>query len=113
MVFVIEQINDKNFRRENNDLHTDIHVGLKEALLGFSLEIKHLDDHIVTLKRDSVIQPGEVLRIKGEGMPKHQSSEKGDLYVKVHVIFPSHLTEKQNESKTFLLILFLNLKNFF
>lgn len=80
-------------------MHTDIHISLKEALLGFSRDIKHLDDHIVTLKRDSVIQPGEVLRVKGEGMPKHQSSEKGDLYVKVHVIFPTNLTEKQIESK--------------
>lgn len=96
---MIEQINDKNFRRENNDLHTDIHISLKEALLGFAREIKHLDEHIVPIKRDSVIQPGEVIRVKGEGMPKHQSSEKGDLYVKVHVIFPTNLTEKQNESK--------------
>jgi len=79
-------------------LHTDIHISLKEALLGFNRDIKHLDDHLVTIKRDSIIQPGEVLRIKGEGMPKHQSSEKGDLFVKVHVIFPTNLTEKQIES---------------
>ena len=80
-------------------MHTDIHISLKEALLGFSREIKHLDDHLVSIKRDAVIQPGDVLKIKGEGMPKHQSSEKGDLYVKVHVIFPTNLTEKQIESK--------------
>lgn len=79
-------------------MHTDIHISLKEALLGFTREIKHLDDHVVLLKRESVIQPGEVLKVKSEGMPKHQSSDKGDLYVKVHVIFPTNLTEKQIES---------------
>ena len=34
-------------------------------------------------------------------MPKHQSSDKGDLYVKVNVIFPTNLTEKQKESKKY------------
>ena len=80
-------------------MHTEIHISLKEALLGFNREIKHLDDHIVTVKKDSIVQPGDVIRIKGEGMPKHQSSDKGDLYVKIHVIFPTNLTEKQIESK--------------
>ena len=79
-------------------MHTDIHISLKESLLGFTRDIKHLDDRLVTLKRDSVIQPGEVIKVKGEGMPKHQSSEKGDLYVRVHVIFPTYLTENQIES---------------
>ena len=66
----------------------------------------------MSIKRDYVIQPGEVLRIKGEGMPKHQSSEKGDLYVKVHVIFQTNLTEKQIESKktfSFLALMHFNL----
>jgi len=34
-------------------------------------------------------------------MPKHQSSDKGDLFVKVNVIFPTNLFEKQLESKSF------------
>jgi len=101
LVFIIEQINDNNFRRENNDLHTRIIISLKEALLGFKREIKHLDDHLVLIKRDTVIQPGEVLKIRGEGMPKHQSSEKGDLYIKVDVFFPNNLTEKQIQSNFF------------
>jgi DnaJ-class molecular chaperone len=79
-------------------LHTEINITLKEALLGFSTEIRHLDDHIVLVDRDSVIQPGEIIRIKGEGMPKHQTSDKGDLFVKVNVNFPNSLTEKQIES---------------
>ena len=30
-------------------------------------------------------------------MPRHQRSEKGDLFVKVNVIVPHELTEKQKE----------------
>jgi DnaJ-class molecular chaperone len=72
---------------------------LKEALLGFEREITHLDDRKITVKRGIVTQPGDIIIIRGEGMPAHQSSEKGDLFVKVDIKFPQILTEKQIESK--------------
>ncbi len=72
---------------------------MKEALLGFEREIKHLDDHIVQIKKDGVVQPGDVIKLRGEGMPVHQSSERGDLFVKIEIEFPYQLTEKQIESK--------------
>jgi DnaJ-class molecular chaperone len=49
--------------------------------------------------RNDVTQPGHVIKIEEEGMPKHQSSEKGDLYITVNIKFPKILTEKQLESK--------------
>ena len=49
------------------------------------------------VSRDGVTQPGFVIKVIGEGMPRHQRSEKGDLYVKVNVIIPTELTEKQKE----------------
>lgn len=99
MIFVVEEIrtSDVLFIRDNDDLRYDIFISLKEALLGFNKEIKHLDNHIVYLNRTTVTQPGHVIKIKGEGMPKHQKSEKGDLYVKVNVLIPNILTEKQKE----------------
>lgn len=82
-------------------MHSSIHISLKEALLGFSKDLVHLDEHIVKIKKEGVVQPGDVIKIKGEGMPVHQSSEKGDLYVTIHIVFPGELTEKQKESKIF------------
>jgi DnaJ family protein B protein 11 len=72
---------------------------LKEALLGFEKEIKHLDDHIVTISKNGVVQPGDIIKIRGEGMPIHQSSDTGDLFVKIEILLPTELTEKQKESK--------------
>jgi DnaJ-class molecular chaperone len=31
-------------------------------------------------------------------MPVHQSSERGDLFVKIEISFPNELTEKQKQS---------------
>eukprot|EP00967_Tisochrysis_lutea_P101552 scaffold152497_cov31-Tisochrysis_lutea.AAC.2 len=55
-------------------------IPLRAALLGFETSFPHLDGHTVTVKRTGVTKPGQTMRIKGEGMPKHGfSSEFGDL----------------------------------
>ena len=78
-------------------------ISLKEALLGFRRTLRHLDGHEVVVERRGVASapasasasggsggsdvsevtvPGQVIRIKGEGMPKHNTpSEHGDLLV--------------------------------
>jgi DnaJ family protein B protein 11 len=99
LIFVIHEIPHPVFKREKNDLHTNLVISLKEALLGFKKQITHLDGHQVTIKKEGVVQPGDVIKIKEEGMPVHQTSEKGDLYVKIEIKFPELLTEKQKESK--------------
>lgn len=98
LIFVIQELPHPDFKREKNDLHTVLDVSLKEALLGFEKEIKHLDGHSIAVKKNSVVQPGDVIKVRGEGMPVHQSSERGDLFVKLNIVFPGKLTEKQKES---------------
>jgi DnaJ-class molecular chaperone len=98
LIFVVKEIPHPVFRRENNDLHTVLEITLKEALLGYEKEIVHLDDRKIPVKKNGVTQPGDVIKIEEEGMPKHQSSEKGDLYIRLDIKFPQILTEKQIES---------------
>jgi DnaJ family protein B protein 11 len=95
LIFMINEIPDMWYRREKNDLHYNLRITLKEALLGFEKEIKHLDEHVVFIKKDGITQPGDIIKVRGEGMPIHQSSEKGDLYVRVDIYFPTFLTEAQ------------------
>lgn len=44
-----------------------------------------------------VTKPGEVRKIKGEGMPIQDSSKKGDLLVKFSIEFPKSLDDEQKE----------------
>ncbi|XP_004300467.1 PREDICTED: dnaJ protein ERDJ3B [Fragaria vesca subsp. vesca] len=83
------------FRREGNDLHTTITITLVQALVGFEKTIEHLDDHLVDISSQKITKPKEVRKFKGEGMPLHFHSKKGDLYVKFEVLFPTSLTEEQ------------------
>jgi molecular chaperone DnaJ len=82
------------FRREGYDLHLKVPISFVQATLGARLTIPTLKDN-----RDLTIppgtQPGEVIRIKGEGVPYPKGSRKGDLLVEVRVVVPRTLTPRQ------------------
>ncbi|XP_013632112.1 PREDICTED: dnaJ protein ERDJ3B-like [Brassica oleracea var. oleracea] len=84
------------FRRDGNDLHMTINITLVEALVGFEKSFKHLDDHGVDIGSKGITNPKEVKKFKGEGMPLHYSTKKGNL-VTFEVMFPSSLTEDQKK----------------
>jgi DnaJ-class molecular chaperone len=87
------------FVRRGNDLHMDMSVSLAEALLGWSQTIRHIDDHSVELKIDSVTKDRQVIRIAGEGMPlRDDPASFGDLLVKVQVVFPKSLSGEQRKA---------------
>ncbi|XP_074563500.1 dnaJ protein ERDJ3B-like [Curcuma longa] len=83
------------FRRDGNDLHMTATISLLEALIGFEKAIKHLDGHPVEIGSKGITKPKETRKFKGEGMPLHLSTKKGDLYVTYEVLFPKSLTEDQ------------------
>ena len=76
-------------RREGDDLHAAMSITLKDALLGFSTDLIHVDGHKVRVQKDTVTQPGERMMIRGEGMPQFESpSVKGDLHITFSILFP-------------------------
>ena len=80
------------------DLKLKHWVSLKDALLGFSHEVKHLDGAAVTLKESGVVQYGQISKLKGQGMPhRNNPATKGDLYVEYLVKLPETLTSEQKK----------------
>ncbi|XP_044743624.1 dnaJ homolog shv [Chrysoperla carnea] len=77
------------FERRGDDLYTNITISLQDALTGFSLDLKHLDGHVVTITREKVTWPGARIRKKGEGMPNYENNNlHGILYITIDVEFP-------------------------
>lgn len=100
VIFKIETLPHPVFEREINNLKIKVKITLKQALLGFEKDIKHLDGHIVSLKRKKITKPGEVERIRGEGMPIYDyPTDNGDLLVTYDVDFPKVLTQEQKKCK--------------
>ena len=96
IIMALKQKPHAKFTRKGNDLHMDMVITLKEALLGFSRKFDHLDGHPVVVTSSKITKPAEVKRMKGEGMPIHNfPSEHGDLFVKFQFKMPNQLSEEQ------------------
>jgi len=85
------------FERRGDDLHMEAPVDLFTALLGGKLEVLTLSGKInITLKEGSA--NGKVVRLKGKGMPVYEKpGQHGDLYVKLIVRLPEHLSPHQKQ----------------
>lgn len=87
------------FERDGNDLLCEITITMLQAALGARVEIPTLDENDV-LKIPAGLQPGEIIRVKGRGLPELNGHKKGDLFVTVNVKIPANLNKEQ---KTLLL----------
>ncbi|KAJ3327025.1 DnaJ- protein scj1 [Kappamyces sp. JEL0680] len=99
VVFVLKQKSHPVFERQGAlNLVMKHTISLKDALLGFTTTVKHMDGSDITLSRDRVTQNGMISRIVGQGMPKHlYPDERGDLFVEYQVAMPASLSEDQKK----------------
>jgi molecular chaperone DnaJ len=85
---------DFYFQREGYDLHLKVPVSFVQAALGTRLTIPTLQaSHELVIPPGT--QPGEVIRLKGEGVPYPKGSRRGDLLVEVKVVIPRNLNTRQ------------------
>lgn len=95
---------DKDFKREGDNLRSSVEIDLYTAVLGGDVTIHTLDGS-VNLKVKPETQNGTTVRLKGKGFPVYKKDGQfGDLYVTYTVKIPTNLTEQQKE-------LFQQLKN--
>ena len=80
------------FRKEGAHLVSDIDVKLTDALLGFEYQVETLDGPI-TVKIPKGVTHGELLRVKGKGVP-YNDDKRGDLLLRVQVKIPAKLSRK-------------------
>jgi DnaJ-related protein SCJ1 len=98
LIVTLRQNEHKFFTNRENDLFATIGLNLKEALLGYSKKITHLDKREFYIEDTKPTQPFWVKRIDGEGMPIHKfPSQKGNLFVKLEVRLPEKLSDEEKE----------------
>ena len=95
---------DPEFKREGDDLFTDVDIDLYTAVLGGSVNVNTIGG-MVKLKVNPGTQNDTKVRLRGKGFPVYKKEGTfGDLIVTYHVNIPTSLNEKQKE-------LFTQLKN--
>ncbi len=86
---------DPRFERQGVDLRERIEVPLTVALLGGEAAVPLPNGKRVMLTIPTGTQNGKVFRLRGKGMPRLNTSERGNLYAEVWVQLPTHLTPEQ------------------
>ncbi len=83
------------FIRDDNDLVMEIPISFTQAVLGSEISIDTIDSKTIKLKVPPGCENGKILRVKGAGVPDINSSDRGDLYIRVIVEVPKHLTKNE------------------
>ncbi len=82
-----------DFRREGNDLYATVDITAFEAMLGTRRRVPTAHGKQIRIDIPAGSQPGEKLRIRGQGV--QTESAKGDLFVEIRVTVPKDLTAEQ------------------
>ncbi|MBQ9565268.1 MAG: DnaJ domain-containing protein [Synergistaceae bacterium] len=83
------------FEVSGHDLTREMKVAPWDAALGSDIRVETLTGS-VTMKMPPGIQDGQRLRLRGKGMPK-RGGGNGDLFVRVRIEIPRHLSDRQRE----------------
>jgi len=93
---IINLLPHEKFRREGDDLYTEIPIRYTQAIFGDEIEMQTLNGS-VKLRMPAGTQPDTTFRIAGRGMPRLNRYGRGDLYAKVKLVVPTKLTEEERE----------------
>jgi len=85
------------FRREGDDLYTEVEVPVEDAVLGGEVEVPTISGRRVLLRIPPLTQNGRTFRLAGLGMPRLEGGGYGDMYVTVRLRIPEHITEEERE----------------
>src|SRR4030095_10117150 len=87
---------DPVFTRKGDNLYAEVPVTVAEAILGARVSVRPLLRE-VGLAGPPGTQSGQVLRIRGRGLPRLSGEGRGDLYVAVSVAIPRDLDARTQE----------------
>ncbi|MDX1395071.1 MAG: molecular chaperone DnaJ [Gemmatimonadota bacterium] len=87
----------ERLERRGDDLILDQPVTFSQAAMGADIDVPTIDGR-ARLSVPAGIQSGQVLRLRGQGMPRLRASGRGDQLVRVHVWTPTELSREQREA---------------
>jgi len=82
------------FKRDGDNLLYVLAVGFPHAALGAEVSVPTLDGN-TSLRVDAGTQPGDIIKLRGKGMPRFRGYGRGDLLIRVDVRTPEKLTPRQ------------------
>ncbi len=92
-LFVIVSIREHgDFRRDGNNLWTELQTTYPRLVLGGTAKVRTLEGETLEVDIPPGTQVGGVLRVPGKGLPRLNSSVRGYLYIRVLLEIPKKVS---------------------
>lgn len=88
-----------NFQRDGNDIHIEVPIDFVDACLGITVDVPTVYGEC-SLTIPAGTQPGQIMRMKGQGVKDLRSGKPGDQYVHLVIKVPTSLNKEQKELLT-------------
>jgi molecular chaperone DnaJ len=96
LFLLVHVLPHKYFQRDGDDVYYDLELGYPQAVLGTEATVPTMEGDVsLTIPPGS--QPGQILRLKGKGMPRLNSYGRGNQLVRLRLVVPTQLTKRQKE----------------
>jgi molecular chaperone DnaJ len=89
---IVQEKGHLHLKRQGKDILSRVDITFSQAVLGISMIIFTVQGN-VDVEIPKGIQSGEVIRLKGKGLPKIGGGDLGDQLVHVYVRTPKEITE--------------------
>jgi DnaJ-class molecular chaperone len=93
---LLQVSNSDKFTRQGYDIVSENELSFAQAALGTELAIETVDGE-VKVKIPAGTQPNAVIRLREKGINHVRGAGRGDHYVRIKVVVPKHLTNKQKD----------------
>lgn len=92
LLVFFEEKSHQYFVRNGSDVILEAHIGIAQAVLGDSITVPTIEGK-ASLKIPKGIQSGQVLRMRGKGLPRLRSNYRGDQLIRIIVNIPTSLSK--------------------
>ena len=85
-----------SFKRDGDDIHIEVPLDFVDACLGTKIDVPTVYSD-VNLTIPAGTQPGQILRMKGQGVKNLRTGKPGDHYIHLIIKTPTALNKEQKE----------------
>jgi len=94
LLVFFEEKSHEYFVRNGTDIILETHIGVAQAVLGDTITVPTIEGK-ASLKIPKGIQSGQILRMRGKGLPRLRSSYRGDQLIRIIVDIPTTISKSE------------------
>lgn len=94
VLIVFDVVDDARFERDGEDLYTEVLVSYPQLVLGADVDVPTLNGRL-SVRIPAGTQSGQVIHLRGRGLPRVNSSGTGDMHVRVQLWTPERVSKEE------------------